>query len=842
MFRHYLITALRNFRKYALQNTVSIIGLAAGFICLSLSTLWIHFEESFDTFHKDADRLYFLSRYDNSRGEEENSGRIAYYELPVIISFPEIESWTKFCPVRDDSINHLLVDSTFFRFFDLDIAKGDNRFMTDSNYVAISKEYARRMFHGEDPIGMQCDGKTIGAVIAPFPGPSSIEFDVLSWHDFPLLPREINYNDYSSEDQFNNVVFKVAKDVDIKQLSDTISKAIHGQYLYSAYTNALKPFSELHKLSIRNDTYINYIHSRLFATASLLLLVCAVINFMLFSLNRIRNRQREMALRMVHGASGMSVSAMMAVEYALVLAPPLLLGLIMVLILKEPFRNMTDASMTGGYITGGSMLIMLLVFALSMAACVTAAAIVRHRTMQSTINRTGSRTFRSISIGIQVFTSILFIFSVCAMLYQFRFLRNNDWGVRINNTAVLTIPNPSDRYGNRYDQPSRWYPPTDEDAPVRRGRSRFSPELVTDFMARVDSRYGLTEKLMNIPSAGKVYFGYGDIMNIYETAEKLYTRDEFWINGRTDIIVWALDVLGGDVFDLLSLHVIDGEIPSDRPIGKDEIVITQNLQRELGLGSVADEPTITVERSYTNPATGYFDETGFHITSGGEEGTYPYTFRVIAVVSDIYTFTYDMEPGKYILCTPGNRRLMPSPAMGWSQAMFTFTFEEGMKNELRTQIDRIMADTDYEYELTFTEDAFYANLESEKHLTRLIELLGLVCLLISISGIFSIITLSCQERKREIALRKVHGARVKDILAIFGREYGILFLIASASAFITGYFVIHHWMQQFQRQATIGWWIYASIFAVMALVICLTVGDRVLTTARENPADVIKSE
>ena len=49
-------------------------------------------------------------------------------------------------------------------------------------------------------------------------------------------------------------------------------------------------------------------------------------------------------------------------------------------------------------------------------------------------------------------------------------------------------------------------------------------------------------------------------------------------------------------------------------------------------------------------------------------------------------------------------------------------------------------------------------------------------------------------------------------------------------------------IQQFQRQATIGWWIYASIFAVMALVICLTVGNRVLTTARENPADVIKSE
>lgn len=65
MFSHYLIIALRNIRKYALQNTVSILGLAAGFVCLSLSALWIHYEESYDTFHKGADRTFTLSRIVN---------------------------------------------------------------------------------------------------------------------------------------------------------------------------------------------------------------------------------------------------------------------------------------------------------------------------------------------------------------------------------------------------------------------------------------------------------------------------------------------------------------------------------------------------------------------------------------------------------------------------------------------------------------------------------------------------------------------------------------------------------------------------------------------------------
>ena len=67
MFRHYITIALRNIRKYALQNAVSILGLTAGFVCLTLSTVWIRFENSFDTFHKDADRLYYFNE-DRRRG------------------------------------------------------------------------------------------------------------------------------------------------------------------------------------------------------------------------------------------------------------------------------------------------------------------------------------------------------------------------------------------------------------------------------------------------------------------------------------------------------------------------------------------------------------------------------------------------------------------------------------------------------------------------------------------------------------------------------------------------------------------------------------------------------
>ena len=848
MFRHYLKIALRNIRKYALQNTVSILGLTVGFVFLTLSTVWIRFENSFDSFHKDADRLYYLNEVlekDGSDGRYYNElGFVPCYEFGALSGFPEIESLCRYVIKDRNGAATLMGDTAFFKMFDFNMIAGTDHFKTDSSYVAVTQDFARKVYGYDNPIGKKCNGKTVGAVIAPLKGPSVLKSDVLMWHDFPFVDNwSRNYRSLSSEDNHNIVIFKLYEGVDDNQLSGKLTNAIKSQYTRSSYRQELRPLREFHRHIIKDGMYIQYIHSGLFATASLLLLVCAIVNYMLFSLNRLRNRAREMALRMVHGASNLSITAMMLTEYALVLGTSLVLGLLLVLLFLTPFREMTDIQMTGQFVFGWSLVLMFLLFLVSVLVCIVSTFVVRHRSMQISINRKSSRQFRNISIGVQIFISVLFVFAVCSMIYQFRFLRNNDWGVRINDTAVLSISNPKNRWADSYDDGPKWYPPKDENESEKRYFGGLSnDELASDYISRLDGLYGLNSSLASIPAVESIHFGVGDIRNIFETGEDIFRRGESSINGIENCDAKILDVVEGDILKLMSLNVIDGEIP-DRRLDNDEIVITRSLQKELGLGCIADEPTVTIDREYTNPASGYIDDNGqVVITSGGETGHKAYTFRVIAIISDIFPFNYNTAPGNYILCAPENRRLMPRAGSGWSQALYTLTYEHGMKDELRRQIEQIMSETGLEYNLEFTEDSFYSDLESERHLALLIEILGLVCLLISVSGIFSIITLSCQERRREIAVRKVHGAKVKDILGIFAREYGVVFVVSSVAAFMVGYLAIHHWMRQFLCQATISWWIYAAILASMALILCLTVGHRVLKATRENPADVIKSE
>jgi ABC-type antimicrobial peptide transport system permease subunit len=114
--------------------------------------------------------------------------------------------------------------------------------------------------------------------------------------------------------------------------------------------------------------------------------------------------------------------------------------------------------------------------------------------------------------------------------------------------------------------------------------------------------------------------------------------------------------------------------------------------------------------------------------------------------------------------------------------------------------------------------------------------------LICIFGFVSLVSLTCEERRKEIAIRKVHGATVGDILAMFAKEYFLLLIIGTTIAFTTGFFIMQRWLEHYVIRTSIPAWIYLSIVSALALVIVLCVGWQVYRSSVENPADVVKGE
>lgn len=116
---------------------------------------------------------------------------------------------------------------------------------------------------------------------------------------------------------------------------------------------------------------------------------------------------------------------------------------------------------------------------------------------------------------------------------------------------------------------------------------------------------------------------------------------------------------------------------------------------------------------------------------------------------------------------------------------------------------------------------------------------ALVSLSITLLGVYSAITLDTERRRREVALRKVHGARFGDILWLFGRRYFYLLVIPAALAFPIVGWILNYMREDYTVFISTGPLFWSVIFFGVALLVVLTILWRILKVARTRPAEEI---
>ena len=181
--------------------------------------------------------------------------------------------------------------------------------------------------------------------------------------------------------------------------------------------------------------------------------------------------------------------------------------------------------------------------------------------------------------------------------------------------------------------------------------------------------------------------------------------------------------------------------------------------------------------------------------------------------------------------------------------LIAYRYEEGMREQTEEAVRQWVREnvemarrSPFPIVFTYMEDVFNEAFRSERALLRLLSLMTLVSVLIAIFGVYSLVSLTCQQRRKEIAIRKINGAEVFDIMNIFFKEYLILLAISAAVAFPTGFIIMRRWLEDYVKQTSMDAWIFVLIFLVMFAVIVLSILSTVWRAANQNPAEVVKSE
>lgn len=789
MIQHYLKVAIRNLLKYKVQTGISMLGLAAGFICFVLSAFWIHYEMTYDQFRKDADRLY-LVRVNDGFAE----GRITW-RVPVPLGpylkehFPEIESFAHFSSYeyrvqvegRYEQAFFSSADSAWVQMMDVQLVDGNRNFMQErSKEVAITEETAKAWFGHENPLGKELeirtgDKRTIGAVVR-----------VNNRHtNFPIALMGDPRKDRTWWNQTWRMLVKVKEGTDIPALEAKISENLPYELIHpNEVRNTgierlyLTPLTELrYAKDFRNQSEgsITFRYIVYFSVTGLLVILCALMNYLTLFINRMQVRKREMKLRLVHGASIQSLVRLLSLEFLLLLMGSFLIGMLGMEILFPAFLELTgtDAGRTSLY--GEALLFLILISVLLLGVAIGVIYGIQRRQLQGSGNGESERRFRTWirkgSIVFQLFICMLFMTGTQWMNCQLDYLRQHDLGMELHNRGYFAL----DRTENTspFVEKLKQLPMITEVLPAD-----YRP-LVTDIGTSVGQIYqweGLEQKL-DVPMPINLFVGD-------ETLARFY----------------GLTLLAGEWLNEFS--------------GYGEIVINESLARRMGYTpeEAIGKHLITILQTPNQVIKGVVKD--FQYTSPTEQ--VPNTGFIIGDEMGL---------------------------MLWKNGIL-FRFKEGTWDACRTAIEQLCRKeaSDKEITLVNEEESYNKYLQSEAMLARLLAFASLICMLVAIFGIYSLVTLTCEQRRKEIAIRKVNGATVRNILSLFYREYIVLLLLATLPAFPLAYILVKHWIETYTRQMSIPIAPALGVFLVLLLVVGLSISWRVWRAAHENPAEVIKRE
>lgn len=788
MITHDLKVAIRNLLKYKVQTGISMLGLAAGFVCFVLSAFWIHYERTYDQFRKDADRLY-LVRVNDGFAE----GRITW-RVPVPLGaylqehFPEIESFAPFTTYeyrvkvegRYEKAILSSADSAWVQMMDVQLVDGNRNFMQQrSKEVAITEETARAWFGSENPLGKELeirtgDKRTIGAVVR-----------VNNRHtNFPITLMGAR-NGRTWWNQTWMMLVKVEEGTDIPALEAKISENLPYELIHpNEVRNTgierlyLTPLTELrYAKDFRNQSEggITFRYIVYFSVTGLLVILCALMNYLTLFINRMQVRKREMKLRLVHGASIQSLVRLLSLEFLLLLIGSFLIGMLGMEILFPAFLELTgtDAGRTSLY--GEALLFLILISVLLLGVAIGVIYGIQRRQLQGSGNGESERRFRTWirkgSIVFQLFICMLFMTGTQWMNRQLDYLRQHDLGMELHNRGYFAL----DRTENTspFVEKLKQLPMITEVLPAD-----YRP-LVSDIGATVGQIYqweGLEQKL-DVPMPINLFVGD-------ETLARFY----------------GLTLLAGEWLNEFS--------------GYGEIVINESLARRMGYTpeEAIGKHLITILQTPNQVIKGVVKD--FQYTSPTEQ--VPNTGFIIGDEMGL---------------------------MLWKNGIL-FRFKEGTWDACRTAIEQLCRKeaSDKEITLVNEEESYNKYLQSEAMLARLLAFASLICMLVAIFGIYSLVTLTCEQRRKEIAIRKVNGATVRNILSLFYREYIVLLLLAALPAFPLAYILVKHWIETYTRQMSIPIAPALGVFLVLLLVVGLSISWRVWRAAHENPAEVIKRE
>ena len=790
----YAIRFLLRSKSYTLIN---LLGLAFSLACCIILMRYIHRELTVNDF-EGKERIFLVTNEYDSR--EPDFGNISGYGSKPFTDkqgHSAVEAAADFHIKKDDFITKdekrfntqtMIVSENFLDILPFHLVSG-KREMNSPNDVVISQKFAQKLFGNEHPIGqtfLSSANKSVtvvGVVDTEMPR-SSFEFDLL----LPISHKEGHWGLMF----YSLARLQAGHDYQLlNQKEEVVEFPGMQQRGIQPFRSQLFPMTDFYF-----DTTINVHgwtrHGNKQTIIVLYIIIALLFGVGLFNYTNIQTvltlkRGREFGIKKVFGAGQGQVFIQLWVENVLIIFGALMLtGLFVevVSILLASGLDMQELAPDYGYtltIMGALLLILPILVSIYPFLRYSLSAPI---TSLRSVNIGGqSIVSRSLFLMIQyIITSSLIIFSTFA-IKQLHGMLHADLGFRTENIMQCTFLN----YNNSMDFEEMWKQ-NKKKAAVIVEKLKASPLVEQWDFAR--SPLELTP-FVSFQKKGE---------------ENAYTDAAFGYYSRK-------------FFDMLEIPVKEGRMWIDSlDMAEDYhtqlILINETAQKTYGITDISKESL----QNRTGPNRNY---------------------KIVGVIGDFQVHHLSQKPFP-LACAFEPERFYE----GRMDEEVFIKFHPDNKQKLidyMTEVHReVMGEGEFEY--TFLENEIEKLYAEDYRTASIYSIFAVIALLISCLGLYGISLYDVRQRYREIALRKVHGATLRDLLVLLTKKYAYLLIASFVISIPMSYAAIRYYLQDFAYQESVSWWIFALSAIITTGISYATLIGHTIRAANIDPAVVMKSE
>ena len=807
MLKNYLKIAWRNLLRHKVYSAINVFGLALGVGCCLLLALYILDETSYDKHHQRAGDLYrIVSKFQSDKGLD----RLRTASPPIAMTMkeeiPEVEFAVRVLNppgVAQSLIRYqdnlfyetdgFIADSTLFDVFSYEWKEGNSKkALTLGNSVVLSEKLAQKLFGYESALdkiisismgGTPREYKVTGIFIEK--GKSIIKanfFTSMTSEGWGEWIRTEGVKQWAG----NNFVPSYLKlvpghnpaDVE-KKMNDVLLK--HGAEAMKALgLHKTLSLEPVKDIYLRSDVGQSPRITYIYVVASIavFILLIACINFMNLSTAKATKRAAEIGIRKTMGASRASLIQQILGEAMLIVIFSIVISIVFVQLALPYFNQLTDKSIS--FNSGNFMYILMASIILVIVTGVVAGS---YPAFYLSSFQPAQVLKGKLNLGNS--TGRL---RQALVVFQFMIAITLACGIFIISGQLSFMQETNLGFDSRAKivLPLR----TDE---ARNQYDALKKEI---------------ESNNNIKSvSGATYMPGSTIWS-----DMMFYADGGNMDKAVDIRRNTIDV---GYMEMLDMKLLAGRTFTDnrQMDSKAKLIVNRTSATKLGF---------TPEKM-----VGQY----VHYDWEGKK----YDFEVIGVMEDFHQNSLHEEIKSTLFEMADSTKRYDFMLASVS----TSNFEQTVSS-IETIWKSVITDTPFEY--SFLDQSIQKQYDEDRRISKIITSFGFIAMVICSLGLYGLSSYMAESRFKEIGIRKVMGASVRQIVAMMSTEFVKLVLIAFVIAVPIAWYGMDKWLESFAYRIPVEWLVFAWAGIVAISIALITVSFESIKAATGNPVESLRNE